>query len=128
MPKCRRTSTAAHAQNPRCSSRVRSRRFPVPGSSAQTRALPLPDITERRRVCPLAVKSWPGLVLPGAEDADEDVADDADVKAPPGMSRRGLRRQGVAVIGEVSPWSFVEELVDGGPGRGLVDDCLLRGE
>jgi hypothetical protein len=33
----RAPSTVAQAQNPRCSSKVRSRRFPVPGSSAQVR-------------------------------------------------------------------------------------------
>ena len=33
-------------------------------------------------------------VLPGAEDADEGVADGADVKAPPGMSRAGLSSSG----------------------------------
>ncbi len=44
-------------------------------------------------------------MLPGAEDADEDVADDADVKAPPGdvpagPSSSGCRRhrRGVAVV------------------------------
>ena len=44
-------------------------------------------------------------LLPGAEDADEDVADDADVKAPPGdvpagPSSSGCRRhrRGVAVV------------------------------
>jgi hypothetical protein len=68
------------------------------------------------------------VVLPGTEDADEGVAGGADVKAPLGCPGRGFRRLGVAVIGEVSLCSFVEEFVDGGSGCGFVDDRFVRGE
>ena len=53
MPVWRRTSTAAQVQNAWCSSRVRSRRLPVPGSSAQV--LPLMRAWSR----------WPAQRLPG---------------------------------------------------------------
>ncbi len=63
---CRSTSTAAKAQNARCSSRVRLRRRPPFGSSAQTVAPGLRVVTDRRRVCPAAVNSCPGLVAAAA--------------------------------------------------------------
>ena len=50
---------AAQAQKPRCSSRVRSRRVLVAGSSAQIRALALGDSTARRSSCPPAENSSP---------------------------------------------------------------------
>ena len=40
IPVCRSVSTAAQVQNARSSSPVRSRRFPVDGSTTQIRALP----------------------------------------------------------------------------------------
>ena len=48
----RSTSTVAQAQNASVSSRVRSRRFPVSGSSAQVRAERLAARTVRRSVTP----------------------------------------------------------------------------
>ena len=59
MPVCRSTSMAAHAQNALSSSRVRSRRFPVSGSSAQIRREGRAR-RARRSVCPPAVNSSPG--------------------------------------------------------------------
>ncbi len=59
MPVSRRTSTAAQAQNPRCSSRVRSRRLPVPGSSAQIRPACCVFVTGLRSVWPAAVNNSP---------------------------------------------------------------------
>ena len=61
MPVWRRTSMAAQAQNARCSSRVRSRRVPRAGSSAQIRRVRRWAMTARRSVCPPAVNSSPGL-------------------------------------------------------------------
>ena len=62
MPVCRSTSTIAQHQNPRCSSKVRSRRLPVAGSSAQIRPVVWVFITGRRSVCPPAVNSAPAAV------------------------------------------------------------------
>ncbi|MGH8920968.1 MAG: hypothetical protein ACRD0H_21990 [Actinomycetes bacterium] len=63
MPVRRRTSTAAQAQNARCSSKVRSRRLPPAGSPAHILALvPVLVITARRSVCPAAVNTPPGAV------------------------------------------------------------------
>ena len=62
MPVCRKTSTTAHVQKPRCSSKVRSRRLPPWGSSAQIRAVVVVFITARRRLTPAAVNTAPGAV------------------------------------------------------------------
>lgn len=59
-PVARSTSTAAQVQKPRCSSRVRSRRWPVCGSSAQIRAPACREVIERRSRWPAAVNSSPG--------------------------------------------------------------------
>ena len=75
MPVCRSTSIIAQHQNPRCSSKVRSRRLPVAGSSAQIRPVVSVFITARRSVCPPAVNSEPagasagGLQPPGGGGA-----------------------------------------------------------
>lgn len=60
IPVWRSTSTIAQVQKPRCSSKVRSRRRPLSGSSAQTRPVVGVFITDRRRVVPAAVNSSPG--------------------------------------------------------------------
>ena len=61
MPVARSTSTAAQAQNACSSSRHRSRRLPVVGSSSPDLAEPPSGaVTERTRVCPAAVKASPG--------------------------------------------------------------------
>ncbi len=65
MPVWRNTSTTAQAQNPRCSSKLRSRRRPVSGCSAQTRPVVWVFSTARRRVVPAAVNTSPGRVLLG---------------------------------------------------------------
>ena len=54
----------AQVQNPRCSSKLRSRRRPLSGSSAQTRPVVWVFITDRRSVTPAAVnsRSGPGRV------------------------------------------------------------------
>ena len=65
MPVCRRTSTIAQHQNPRCSSKVRSRRLPVAGSSAQIRPVVSVFIIALRSVWPPAVNGAPAVVPGG---------------------------------------------------------------
>ena len=62
MPVWRKTSTIAQVQKPRCSSKLRFRRWPVSGSSAQIRPVVLVFITGRRSVCPAAVNISPAAV------------------------------------------------------------------
>ena len=52
MPVWRSTFTAANVQNAWCSSRLRSRLLPVPGSSAQVLPTVAWVVRDRRRVCP----------------------------------------------------------------------------
>ncbi len=66
IPVCRNTSTTAQVQNPRCSSKLRSRRAPVSGCSAQTRPVVWVFSTARRRVVPAAVNTSPGRVCSAA--------------------------------------------------------------
>ena len=66
MPVWRRTWTAAQVQNALCSSRVRSRCLPPPGSCAQVRPAEAWVLAGRRRVWPAAVNSWPGAVASAA--------------------------------------------------------------
>jgi hypothetical protein len=54
---------AAQAQKARCSSRVRSRRLPSAGSSAQVRAVSPLAMTARRSSCPPAVNASPGCAF-----------------------------------------------------------------
>ena len=66
MPVCRRTSIIAQHQNPRCSSKARSRRLPVAGSSAQIRPVVSVFIIALRSVWPPAVNGAPAVVLAAA--------------------------------------------------------------
>ena len=69
MPVARRTSIAAQVQNAVFSSRVRSRRAPVTGSSAHALPLARPSMlvsTVLRKMIPTAVNRSPGAVAAAA--------------------------------------------------------------
>ena len=66
IPVWRSTSTTAQVQNPRCSSKLRSRRRPVSGSSAHRRPVVSVFITDRRKVTPAEVNGSPGRACSAA--------------------------------------------------------------
>src|SRR5437773_1875258 len=145
MPAARRTSMAAQAQKALSSSLVRSRRLPVPGSSAQMRG-EYRDMRARLRVWPPAVNSSPGAAAMAARSraaaasrarpAARGTAGRGDVRGqaeradarvmglqvlPEAQRQRaGQARQGVVVNAGLALAQVVREQVTDGPAGQIV--------
>ena len=102
MPVWRRTSMAAQAQNALSSSRVRSRRLPVPGSSAQVRRAGPGRRAARRSVCPAAVNISPGPAAAGGVQPGGGVGAARGRRRRRGRAGRGAAR---GSAGPCGPWA-----------------------